>query len=175
MGLTPPSARRHIPPPCTISASSSPSPRHSCCRGSRSNSRTGTSNRPARPRAGAIAGRPAPISATEEIPATGDRGLRSRQRFELRHTGPGHKTGRRAAGRRAKIRPGKTRHLMLFVFLLKGIAVGFVIAVPVGPVGVLCVRRTIFEGRLFWFISGLGAASADTVFGIIAGFGLTVV
>lgn len=64
---------------------------------------------------------------------------------------------------------------MLFVFLLKGIAVGFVIAVPVGPVGVLCVRRTIFEGRLFGFISGLGAASADTVFGIIAGFGLTVV
>ncbi|MDB5406406.1 MAG: lysine transporter LysE [Rhodospirillales bacterium] len=64
---------------------------------------------------------------------------------------------------------------MLFVFLLKGIAVGFVIAVPVGPVGVLCVRRTIFEGRLFGFVSGLGAASADTIFGIIAGFGLTVV
>lgn len=64
---------------------------------------------------------------------------------------------------------------MLLVFLLKGIAVGFVIAVPVGPVGVLCVRRTIFEGRLFGFISGLGAASADTIFGIIAGFGLTVI
>jgi threonine/homoserine/homoserine lactone efflux protein len=64
---------------------------------------------------------------------------------------------------------------MLFVFLLKGIAVGFVIAIPAGPVGVLCVRRTIFEGRLFGFISGLGAASADTIFGIIAGFGLTVV
>jgi threonine/homoserine/homoserine lactone efflux protein len=47
--------------------------------------------------------------------------------------------------------------------------------VPVGPVGVLCVRRTIFEGRLFGLVSGLGAASADTVFGIIAGFGLTVV
>jgi len=64
---------------------------------------------------------------------------------------------------------------MLFVFLLKGIAVGFVIALPVGPVGVLCVRRTIFEGRLFGFLSGLGAATADTLFGIIAGFGLTVV
>jgi threonine/homoserine/homoserine lactone efflux protein len=64
---------------------------------------------------------------------------------------------------------------MLFVFLLKGIAVGIVIAVPVGPVGVLCVRRTIFEGRLFGFLSGLGAASADTIFGIVAGFGLTVV
>jgi threonine/homoserine/homoserine lactone efflux protein len=64
---------------------------------------------------------------------------------------------------------------MLFLFLLKGVAVGFVIAVPVGPVGVLCVRRTIFEGRLFGFLSGLGAASADTIFGIVAGFGLTVV
>jgi threonine/homoserine/homoserine lactone efflux protein len=64
---------------------------------------------------------------------------------------------------------------MLFLFLLKGIAVGIVIAVPVGPVGVLCVRRTIFDGRLFGFLSGLGAASADTIFGIVAGFGLTVV
>src|SRR5438552_7870050 len=64
---------------------------------------------------------------------------------------------------------------MLLVLLLKGIAVGLVIAVPVGPVGVLCIRRTIFEGRLFGFLSGLGAASADTIFGIIAGFGLTVI
>jgi len=64
---------------------------------------------------------------------------------------------------------------MLLVFFLKGIAVGIVIAVPVGPVGVLCVRRTIFEGRLFGFLSGLGAATADTIFGIVAGFGLTVV
>jgi threonine/homoserine/homoserine lactone efflux protein len=64
---------------------------------------------------------------------------------------------------------------LLMMFFLKGIGVGLVIAVPVGPVGVLCVRRTIFEGRLFGFVSGLGAASADTVFGIVAGFGLTVV
>src|SRR5437764_1666457 len=64
---------------------------------------------------------------------------------------------------------------MLLLFLLKGIAVGIVIAVPVGPVGVLCVRRTVFEGRLFGFLSGLGAASADTIFGVVAGFGLTVV
>jgi threonine/homoserine/homoserine lactone efflux protein len=64
---------------------------------------------------------------------------------------------------------------MLFVFLLKGIAVGIAIALPVGPVGVLCVRRTIFEGRLVGLVSGLGAVCADTVFGIIAGFSLTVV
>ena len=49
---------------------------------------------------------------------------------------------------------------MLLVFLLKGIVVGIVIAVPVGPVGVLCVRRTIFQGKLAGFVSGLGAATA---------------
>jgi threonine/homoserine/homoserine lactone efflux protein len=64
---------------------------------------------------------------------------------------------------------------MLFVFLLKGIVVGIIIAVPVGPVGVLCVRRTIFQGRLAGLVSGLGAATADAIFGFIAAFGLTFV
>jgi threonine/homoserine/homoserine lactone efflux protein len=64
---------------------------------------------------------------------------------------------------------------MLLVFFLKGIAVGIVIAVPVGPVGVMCIRRTVFEGKLAGLVSGLGAATADAVFGVIAGFGLTVV
>jgi len=64
---------------------------------------------------------------------------------------------------------------MLFIFFLKGIAVGIVIAVPVGPVGVLCVRRTFFEGARFGIVSGLGAAVADVIFGIVAGLGLTVV
>jgi len=50
-----------------------------------------------------------------------------------------------------------------------------VIAVPVGPVGVLCVRRTLFEGALFGIVSGIGAAVADVIFGAIAGLGLTVV
>jgi threonine/homoserine/homoserine lactone efflux protein len=63
----------------------------------------------------------------------------------------------------------------LLIDLVKGIVVGIVIALPVGPVGVLCVRRTLFEGPSFGFISGLGAATADTIFGIIAGFGLTIV
>jgi threonine/homoserine/homoserine lactone efflux protein len=79
-------------------------------------------------------------------------------------------------GRRLPQPPSRVpANAMLFVFLLKGIAVGIAIALPVGPVGVLCVRRTIFEGRFVGLISGLGAVSADTVFGIIAGFSLTVV
>ncbi len=64
---------------------------------------------------------------------------------------------------------------MLILTLLKGIAVGIVIALPVGPVGLLCVRRTLFEGPSFGLLSGLGAALADMVFGGVAGFGLTFV
>ncbi len=64
---------------------------------------------------------------------------------------------------------------MLLGFLLKGMLVGIIIAVPAGPVGVLCIRRTIFNGRLAGFVSGLGAATADAIFGIVAGFGLTFV
>ncbi len=64
---------------------------------------------------------------------------------------------------------------LLLLFLLKGIVVGVVIAVPVGPVGILCLRRTIFEGRLAGLTSGLGAATADALFGVIAAFGLTFV
>jgi threonine/homoserine/homoserine lactone efflux protein len=64
---------------------------------------------------------------------------------------------------------------MLLLTLLKGIAVGIVIALPVGPVGVLCVRRSLYEGVSFGLVSGLGAALADALFGIVAGLGLTVV
>jgi threonine/homoserine/homoserine lactone efflux protein len=59
--------------------------------------------------------------------------------------------------------------------LLKGIAIGFAVAAPVGPIGLLCIRRTLWGGRLAGFTAGLGAALADTVFGFIAAFGLTLV
>jgi threonine/homoserine/homoserine lactone efflux protein len=64
---------------------------------------------------------------------------------------------------------------MLVIFFLKGIVVGVVIAVPVGPVGILCLRRSIFEGQAAGLVSGLGAASADAFFGVVAAFGLTFV
>lgn len=60
-------------------------------------------------------------------------------------------------------------------FFVRGILVGVAIAVPVGPIGVLCVRRTILRGPISGLISGLGAAIADTLFGCIAAFGLTAV
>jgi threonine/homoserine/homoserine lactone efflux protein len=50
---------------------------------------------------------------------------------------------------------------------------GFAIAAPVGPIGVLCIRRTLAHGRLTGLVSGLGAASADALYGSLAAFGLT--
>jgi threonine/homoserine/homoserine lactone efflux protein len=60
-------------------------------------------------------------------------------------------------------------------FFVRGLVIGFSIAAPVGPIGVLCIRRTLAEGRATGFVSGLGAASADAVYGSIAAFGLTFI
>jgi threonine/homoserine/homoserine lactone efflux protein len=57
--------------------------------------------------------------------------------------------------------------------LLKGIAIGFSIAAPVGPIGVLCIRRTLERGWRSGLLTGLGAACADAVYGAIASFGVT--
>jgi threonine/homoserine/homoserine lactone efflux protein len=60
-------------------------------------------------------------------------------------------------------------------FLVKGLIIGFSIAAPVGPIGVLCIQRTLAYGRLTGFASGLGAATADAIYGFVAAFGLTFV
>jgi threonine/homoserine/homoserine lactone efflux protein len=60
-------------------------------------------------------------------------------------------------------------------FLLRGLIIGFSIAAPVGPIGVLCIRRTLAEGHASGFVSGLGAATADAIYGCVAGFGLTFI
>jgi len=57
----------------------------------------------------------------------------------------------------------------------KGLPIGFSIAAPVGPIGVLCIRRTLDEGRTSGLVSGVGAATADGFYGLVAGFGLTVI
>jgi threonine/homoserine/homoserine lactone efflux protein len=62
-----------------------------------------------------------------------------------------------------------------FSFLLRGLIIGFSIAAPVGPIGVLCIRRTLAEGRLSGFVTGLGVATADAIYGAIAAFGLTFI
>lgn len=63
-----------------------------------------------------------------------------------------------------------SNHSLLF----SGTIIGFLIAAPVGPIGVLCIQRTLFKGRAVGLITGLGAATADAFYGFIAGFGLTL-
>ncbi len=59
--------------------------------------------------------------------------------------------------------------------LLKGAIIGFSIAAPVGPIGVLCIRRTLAEGWASGLATGLGAATADAFYGCVAAFGLTFI
>ncbi len=58
---------------------------------------------------------------------------------------------------------------------LSGLIIGFSIAAPVGPIGILCIRRTLAEGRLHGLVTGLGAATADAFYGCIAAFGLAFI
>jgi len=59
--------------------------------------------------------------------------------------------------------------------LIRGVLAGLAIAIPVGPVNILCISRTLTNGRLAGIISGLGAAAADTFYGAIAGFSISLV
>ncbi|MBI3586353.1 MAG: LysE family transporter [Ignavibacteriales bacterium] len=58
---------------------------------------------------------------------------------------------------------------------LKGLIIGFSLAVPIGPIGIMCIRKTLAEGHLSGLVVGAGAATADAIYGCIAAFGLTVV
>lgn len=60
-------------------------------------------------------------------------------------------------------------------YFARGLAIGFAIAAPVGAIGLLCIRRTLADGRLAGFVSGLGAATADAIYGAVAALGLTAV
>ena len=59
--------------------------------------------------------------------------------------------------------------------LLRGLVIGFVIAAAIGPIGLLCIRRTLVEGAAVGAVSGLGAATADGIYASVAAFGLTAV
>jgi len=64
---------------------------------------------------------------------------------------------------------------MALDFALKGAALGFAVAAPVGPIGLLCIRHSITAGRVVGLATGMGAAIADTLYGCVAGFGLTAI
>ncbi|HOX23113.1 MAG TPA: LysE family transporter [Elusimicrobiales bacterium] len=59
--------------------------------------------------------------------------------------------------------------------LIKGIILGFSVAAPIGPIGILCINRTMKNGLWSGFLTGAGAATADAIYAIIAGFGITAV
>jgi threonine/homoserine/homoserine lactone efflux protein len=61
------------------------------------------------------------------------------------------------------------------IVLLKGLIIGFAMAVPIGPIGIMCIRKTLSEGHSRGLIIGLGAATVDSLYGSIAAFGLTFV
>ena len=61
------------------------------------------------------------------------------------------------------------------ISFLKGLAFGFLLAATVGPMWILCFRRTLAHGRVFGLVSGMGVATADALYGIVAAFGLTAV
>jgi threonine/homoserine/homoserine lactone efflux protein len=63
----------------------------------------------------------------------------------------------------------------MWLLFAKGLGLGLALAAPVGPIGLLCIRRTLAEGRALGFATGMGAATADAAYGAVAGFGIAVV
>lgn len=63
---------------------------------------------------------------------------------------------------------------MTIDYFIKGLVIGFSLAIPVGPIGLLLIRRTLTRGTISGLVSGFGAATADAIYGAIAGFGLTL-
>lgn len=60
-------------------------------------------------------------------------------------------------------------------FFARGLVIGFSIGAVLGPIGMLCIQRTLQKGFRYGFITGLGAATADGIYGSVAAFGLTVI
>lgn len=61
------------------------------------------------------------------------------------------------------------------IYLIKGFLIGFSIGATIGPIAMLCVLRTIKYGKISGFLSGLGAATADGIYAITAGLGVTII
>lgn len=59
--------------------------------------------------------------------------------------------------------------------VLKGLFIGILVSAPMGPIGVLCVQRTLHEGRFHGFVSGLGASISDLLYAVISGLGVSII
>jgi len=59
--------------------------------------------------------------------------------------------------------------------LVKGFIIGVVVSAPMGPVGVLCIQRTLNKGRWYGFVTGLGASLSDIIYALITGYGMSFI
>ncbi len=59
--------------------------------------------------------------------------------------------------------------------IIKGLLIGVVASAPMGPVGVLCIQRTLNKGRWYGFVTGIGAAFSDIIYALVTGFGMSFV
>ncbi len=66
-------------------------------------------------------------------------------------------------------------HIQLLDLTVKGLVIGILCSAPMGPVGVLCIQRTLNKGRHFGLVTGLGAALSDMLYAIITGMGMSFV
>lgn len=66
-------------------------------------------------------------------------------------------------------------HITVLDIIVKGFIVGVVVSAPLGPVGVLCIQRTLNKGRWYGFVTGLGAAFSDIIYALITGYGMNFV
>ena len=60
-------------------------------------------------------------------------------------------------------------------FIFKGILIGIMASAPMGPVGVLCIQRTLNKGRWYGFITGIAASVSDIIYALFTGFGMSFV
>lgn len=68
-----------------------------------------------------------------------------------------------------------TFHIDILDLILKGILIGIIASAPMGPVGILCVQRTLNKGRWYGFITGVGAAISDIIYAMITGLGMSFI
>ena len=60
-------------------------------------------------------------------------------------------------------------------FIFKGILIGVIASAPMGPVGILCIQRTLNKGRWYGFITGVGAAISDIIYALTVGLGMSFI
>ena len=66
-------------------------------------------------------------------------------------------------------------HIDFVNLIFKGILIGIIASAPMGPVGILCIQRTLNKGRWYGFVTGIGAAISDIIYALITGFGMSFV